>query len=225
MLPALLVLVIGRTINKGIGKDILTHKVYKYWMQVYMPLIGCPVKVSGTQNFAKNTSYIVVINHSSLMDIPVSSPGIPNANKTLAKSSFAKTPLFGYMYKAGSVLVDRSNAASKAASFKAMEQVLKQGLHLCLYPEGTRNKSNAVLQPFQAGAFKLALQTTTPILPAIIKGTNKILPANGPIFWAWPGTITFTFLPPIEVAHLEQNQINVLKETCWTVMHNELIKK
>ena len=85
----------------------------KLWMNVWLFLIGCPVKVSGKDNFKPGISYIVVFNHNALLDVPLSAPYVPGANKTIAKASFAKIPLFGLFYKRGSVLVDRANERSR----------------------------------------------------------------------------------------------------------------
>src|SRR5882757_3728642 len=89
-----------------------THRFVAWsrvWMAVYMPLIGCPVRIRGKQHFAKGENYIVVCNHNSLMDVPITTPGIPGGNKTIAKSEMAKTPVFGMMYRMGSILVDRKS--------------------------------------------------------------------------------------------------------------------
>ena len=69
--------------------------------------------------------------------MPVSSPGIPGGNKTIAKAEMAKIPLFGLIYKTGSILVDRKNEKSRRDSFTKMKEVLDMGLHMCIYPEGT----------------------------------------------------------------------------------------
>jgi 1-acyl-sn-glycerol-3-phosphate acyltransferase len=224
MMPALIVLLIGHAYKKNIQKDIHTHTVFRYWMAIYMPLIGCSVKKVGTEHFKKNKNYIVVLNHNSLMDIPVSSPGIPVPNKTLGKSSFSKAPLFGYMYKAGSILIDRKSARSKAESYIAMKQVLKSGLSICLYPEGTRNKSEHKLLTFQPGAFKLALDTGVDIIPGIITNTKKILPADGPVFWAWPHVIYFTFLQPIAISNYAKQEVEKLSTHCRERMMEVLDK-
>src|SRR6476619_7663588 len=99
-------------------------KVSKVWISVYFFLIGCSIRIRGVQNFEKNKNYIVICNHNSLMDILVITPFIPGVNKTIAKSELAKIPLFGYIYKTGSVLVDRKDKSSRAKSFKTMIEVL-----------------------------------------------------------------------------------------------------
>jgi 1-acyl-sn-glycerol-3-phosphate acyltransferase len=132
------------------------------------------------------------------MDVPLSSPGIPGANKTIAKAGMAKIPLFGLIYKSGSVLVDRKSEQSRKASYTKMKEVLQMGLHMCLYPEGTRNKTNEPLQRFHDGAFKLAVETQKQIIPAVIFYTNIVLPRNK-TFYFWPHKVEMHFLEAIPV--------------------------
>ena len=101
--------------------------VSRVWMNVWLWLIGCPVKVSGRDNFAPGENYVVVFNHNALLDVPLSAPYVPGANKTIAKESLSKVPLFGLFYAKGSVLVDRESEQSRVKSFEAMKQVLRMG--------------------------------------------------------------------------------------------------
>src|ERR1700733_6542947 len=126
----------------------------RVWMGVFLTLAGCPLRITGKEKFRKGQTYIVVCNHNSLIDVPVTFPHIPGGNKTIAKASFAKTPIFGLIYRAGSILVDRNSEASRRESFTKMKEVLDMGLHMCIYPEGTRNKSGQPLKAFHDGAFR-----------------------------------------------------------------------
>lgn len=185
------------------------HPIFRLWMGVYMPLAFCPVFRRGKEHFKKGENYVVVCNHNSFADVPVTSPWIPGPNKTLAKIEMARIPVFGVIYKSGSVLVDRKSEASRRESFNQMAVMLEKGLHLCLYPEGTRNKTDQPLQPFHKGAFKTAIDTQKPIMPALIFNTRGILPDH-PKFWAWPNKIHLHFLPPIETRGLQATDIERL---------------
>lgn len=168
--------------------------VSKIWMNVWLFLIGCPVKVTGKENFKPGQSYIVVFNHNALLDVPLSAPYVPGANKTIAKASFAKIPLFGSFYKRGSVLVDRKNEKSRTQSFDVMKKVLRRGMHMCIYPEGARNRTSEPIKPFYDGAFKLAVITKRDIIPCVITGTKKAMPINKK-FFLLPVRLKMQFLP------------------------------
>lgn len=179
-------------------KTISIFKIFIIWMKVFFVLTGVKRIFKGKEHFKKGENYIVICNHRSFMDVPLSSPGIPGANKTIAKSGMAKIPLFGLIYKSGSVLVDRKSEQSRKASYTKMKEVLQMGLHMCLYPEGTRNKTNKPLQRFHDGAFKLAVETQKQIIPAVIFYTNIVLPRNK-TFYFWPHKVEMHFLEAIPV--------------------------
>ncbi len=193
------------------------HPVFRLWMGVFMPIVGCPIYRKGKEHFKKGQRYVVVTNHNSLVDIPVSSPWIPGPNKTLAKIEMAKIPIFGVIYKAGSVLVNRKNEKSRRQSFLDMENTLKSGIHLCLYPEGTRNKTSEPLQRFYDGAFITAIKAQVPIIPGLIFNTGKILPHNKKL-WARPMPIRFHFLEPIATEGLTLDDVQDLKQKVHTLM-------
>lgn len=193
-------------------------RISRVWMRVWLFLIGCPFRVTGTQYFEKGKSYIVTCNHNSLLDIPLSSPFIPGPNKTIAKMSFAKIPLFGLYYAKGSVLVDRKSEKSRRVSFEKMKWVLRTGMHMCIYPEGTRNRTKEPLKPFYNGAFKLAYETKTDIIPAIISGTKEAVPLHKTFFFL-PKRLEIRFLPPIsskEITALE------LKDKVFHTMYEHI---
>jgi 1-acyl-sn-glycerol-3-phosphate acyltransferase len=169
----------------------------RIWMDVFLFLIGSPMHVKGKENFAPGENYIVLCNHNSFIDIPVSSPAIPGGNKTIAKIEMARIPVFGMLYRTGSVIVDRKSDSSRKESYNKMKDVLAMGLHMCIYPEGTRNKSDKPMNVFHSGAFRLAVDTRKAIIPGIIFNTRKVLPANK-TFYAMPHPVAIHFLPPIQ---------------------------
>lgn len=190
------------------------RQIAKLWMNVWLTLIASPLKVVGKNNFEKGKNYIVVSNHNSLMDVPVTTPYVPGANKTIGKTSFAKTPVFGWVYKRGTVLVDRNSEESRRRSFDDMKKALAQGLHMVIYPEGTRNRTADPLKSFHDGAFKLAVSTKKEIIPTLIFNTKKILPINK-AFYLWPHPIEMHFLPPVNPANMTSKE---LREKVFKVM-------
>ena len=191
-------------------------RVSRIWMNMWLFMIGCPVKVLGKENFKHNKTYIVLFNHNALLDVPLSAPYVPGANKTIAKASFSKIPLFGLFYKKGSVLVDRKSEKSRSTSFDLMKKVLSTGMHMCMYPEGTRNRTAAPLKEFYNGAFKLAIATKKEIIPCVIFGTKKAMPINK-TFFLLPVRLKIQFLPAISAEDISAND---LKEKVFTVMKN-----
>ena len=195
------------------GQDLFIA-ISRVWMTFWLHIIGCPVSVTGKEHFVKNKAYIVTYNHNALLDVPISAPCIPAGNKTIAKTSFASIPLFGWFYRKGSVLVDRNSDASRRKSFEEMKHVLQQGIHMCIYPEGTRNRTKEPLKKFYAGAFKLAVDTDTAILPAVIFNTKKAMPIHKK-FFLWPCRLRLDFLSPVET---NNDSAEELKDKVFKIM-------
>ncbi len=188
--------------------------VSRVWMFIYLNLIGCPLRIKGKEQFKKGTNYVVVCNHNSLMDVPVSTPFMPRPNKTIAKKSFTKVPIFGWIYTFGSVLVDRNSDASRRKSYEEMKRMLAIGLDMVIYPEGTRNRTKDPLKKFYDGAFKLAVDTGKPMLPAILFHTKKVLPAHK-FFYLYPHKLEMHFLPAVSTENITSEE---LKEKVFAMM-------
>jgi 1-acyl-sn-glycerol-3-phosphate acyltransferase len=201
-------------------RTVIVFKIFRAWMKFFFVLTGVKRVITGKEHFQKDKNYIVVCNHNSFMDIPLSSPGIPVANKTIAKSEMAKIPLFGMIYKRGSVLVNRKSEESRRQSFTKMKDVLNMGLTMCIYPEGTRNKTKEPLQRFHDGAFRLAVETRKDIVPAVIFGTKKVLPRKP--FFFWPHKVEMHFLPPVVVANKSSQD---LKEEVFDAMRAAIVSR
>jgi len=193
----------------------------RVWMKIFLTLAGCPLTVRGKEHFKKGETYIVICNHNALIDVPVSSPGIPGGNKTIAKIEMAKIPLFGLLYKTGSVLVDRKSEASRRDSFLKMKDVLDMGLHMCIYPEGTRNITDQPLKSFHDGAFRLALLTKKPIIPSLIFNSRKAMPP-GKTFFLLPYRLSFHFLEPVEIQ--DNDTVEGLKQKLFEMMKEYYLK-
>ncbi|MBM3432095.1 MAG: 1-acyl-sn-glycerol-3-phosphate acyltransferase [Bacteroidetes bacterium] len=189
-------------------------RIARIWMRIWMPLVGCPPRLIGEQNFRAGQSYIVVCNHNSLMDPPMSSAFIPGPNKTIAKASFTKVPLFGWYYRLGGVMVDRKSEDSRRKSIENMRRVLENGMHMCIYPEGTRNRTDQPFKSFYDGAFKLAIDSGHSILPAVIFHTRTILPPQR-FFYFVPHPIVMEFLTPVSPVG---ETVESLKEKVFQLM-------
>ncbi|HEV3221562.1 MAG TPA: lysophospholipid acyltransferase family protein [Puia sp.] len=193
----------------------------RVWMDIFLGLVGCPLKIQGREYFEKGKTYIVVCNHNALIDVPVSCPGIPGGNKTIAKIEMAKIPLFGLIYKTGSILVDRKNEKSRRESFIKMKEVLDMGLHMCIYPEGTRNTTSEPIKPFHDGAFRLAVTNGNSIIPMIIFNSRRANPPDKG-FFLMPVKLFMHFLP--EVAVKQDETVEQLKSRVFDLMKSYIIQ-
>lgn len=126
----------------------------------------------------KNKPYIVMCNHNSYYDIPLSLVALPGSIRMLAKKELLKIPVWGKaMQLTDFVSIDRFNPRRALKDMKYAKKVMERGTILWIAPEGTRSKSGQ-LQPFKPGGFRLAIECGATIIPLGIVGSNKVMAAH-----------------------------------------------
>ena len=156
------------------------HALRLYVKRV-LKLVGVTCKVVNPDNVQPipGQPTIVMCNHSSLYDIPLSLVAFPNHSlRMLAKKELGKIPIMGQgMAAAEFPLIDRQNRAQATKDLEYAKQLLISGILMWIAPEGTRSKSGR-LAPFKKGGFITAIQAGAVIIPMGIRGANAILPAR-----------------------------------------------
>jgi 1-acyl-sn-glycerol-3-phosphate acyltransferase len=143
---------------------------------------------------------IVMSNHQSLYDIPTLFCSVPGRLRMVAKAELFRVPVWGRaMLAAGFVRIDRSDRDKAVASLRETGgSLLASGTRVWIAPEGTRSRTGEVGE-FKSGGFRMALETSTRILPVAIDGTGQVLPAKG--FVVQKGKrVRVTILPPVDPA-------------------------
>ncbi len=209
----------------SIGNNIAARKaiytIIRYWSQAWLWLIGMPVKLIGPK--PPKGKYVVVANHISYMDTLVIFPSIPSYFRALGKKEISKIPVLGFVYKQIVVLVDRSRANSRANSMRLMWSVLKYESNIVIFPEGTFNETASPLKDFYDGAFRLAINAQTPILPMILVDTVDRWHFSH--WWKlWPGKNRVVYMQPVEVAGLQLADLPALKQKVYVEMEAALRK-
>jgi 1-acyl-sn-glycerol-3-phosphate acyltransferase len=162
-------------------------------------LAGIEIEVQGLENLQPKRSYVFMSNHVSNLDPPILVPSIPGRCSVLVKKEVFRIPILGTaMQVADLVPVDRSNRDAAIESVRAAAEVLRRGLSMVIYPEGTRSPDGRLL-PFKKGPFHLAMEASAPVVPVTILGTAKLWPKGT---WAMhPGKATLIFHPPLDSAN------------------------
>jgi 1-acyl-sn-glycerol-3-phosphate acyltransferase len=156
---------------------------------------GIRVRVEGLENVPPpGVSCIFLSNHVSNLDPPVLLPSIPGMTSVFLKQSLMKIPLLGTAMRMGKfVPVARGHSREDAQrSVQAATEALQAGLHITVFPEGTRSPDGKLL-PFKKGAFFLAMQTNAPIVPVVIRGTAGMMRKGS--LKIEPGEAVVRFLP------------------------------
>ena len=195
---------------KGKKAQHLSFIFLKIWAGVFSVLCFYPLEIRNKAYRDSKKSFIYVCNHSSYLDAIAVVLAAPQAFKPLGKREMVKVPIFGAMYKHLVVMVDRSNAESRAQSVEALKEELKLGQSLFIFPEGTMNRGESTLADFYDGAFRIAIETQTPIAPMVLIGASKLLHRDHPLNIK-PGKLTMVFSEPVSVDGLTLEDLPELK--------------
>jgi len=156
---------------------------------------GIRIREVGRENIRPGQNYIFMSNHASNLDPPIEIPRIRERCSVLVKKELFRVPILGTgMHIARLVPVDRSNREAAIESMREGVAVLRTGLNMMIYPEGTRTP-NGKLLPFKKGPFHLAIDSEVPILPMTILGTYEAWPKHR--FTLKPGIVTVVYHPEI----------------------------
>lgn len=159
---------------------------------------GIKVKVEGLDRLDRSRNYIFMCNHVSNVDPPILAPLIPPRTSVLVKKEVFRIPMLARAMRMGSLVpVDRRNREAALGSLSAAGDVLRSGISMMIFPEGTRSPDGRLL-PFKKGPFYLAIETGVPVVPITILGTYEIMPKGR--FAIRPGTATVIFHEPVNPA-------------------------
>jgi 1-acyl-sn-glycerol-3-phosphate acyltransferase len=180
------------------------------------------LKVEGLERISKNTPYIIISNHQSILDILILFC-LKHNWKWISKIENRKVPFLGwYMLMADYIYVDRGNKDSKAEMMLKCEEKLRKGISIILFPEGTRSLDRQI-GPFKLGAFQLALMTDKSILPVVLDGTGGILPKKGIIF-SGKSNLKIRVLDPVHPGSFGTANPEELASKFRNIMIDELAK-
>lgn len=159
--------------------------------------------------------YVVVSNHESWADIFLIST-LPWEMKWLSKDTVFRVPCLGWMmWMANDIPVRRGERSSAARAFGAARNRLAKRVSVMIFPEGTRSRDGSLL-PFKDGAFRIAIETATPILPLAVAGTRRAM-AKGS-FRFQRSRARVEVLDPIETAGLTLADVPSLRERTRTLI-------
>lgn len=165
--------------------------------------------VSGTMIRDPRRPYVAVSNHESYADIFLISH-LPWEMKWMSKETMFKIPCFGWMMRmAGDIQVVRGDRKSVVLAMRAARDRISKKVSVMMFPEGTRSRDGELL-PFKDGAFRLAIETQSPILPLVVAGTRDCM-AKG-TFRFQKARARVRVLAPIDVAGLTMDDVGALRD-------------
>lgn len=196
----------------------------RIWADVWLFMVGVFHKNIYETPHDASQQYIFVSNHISYMDVPVMMKAIRRQHfRVLGKAELGSIPVFGFIFRKAAVSVDRKNPENRAKSILILKSIIKRKISVFIFPEGTFNETHKPLKDFYNGAFKIAIETQTPIKPIICLDTYDRLNYKS-IFSLSPGRSRTVFLKETDVTGLSSNDVSLLKEKVYKQMEEALIK-
>jgi 1-acyl-sn-glycerol-3-phosphate acyltransferase len=184
-------------------RRVVVHFISKLITDTVLGIFGR--EVIGGENIDRKQPYVIVINHTSMMDIMSIYP-LPLVFKWVSKREVYRIPMVGrLLFMHGDIVINRASTkeAMQLVHTRGMEW-LKKGASVSIFPEGTRSKDGEI-HNFKAGAFILAKEAEVPILPVVLDGTNRMIRKG--IFMNWKNRITIKVLPPVSKEEVVERPI------------------
>lgn len=201
----------------------LMYKICSWWADCWFFLIGIRATTIHEQEQSETRPCIFVANHISYMDIPMIVKIIREPIRVLGKQEMAGIPIFGFVYRNAVVMVNRKSPEQRLQSVNRLKEVLRKGISIFIFPEGTFNETGAPLKSFYDGAFRIALETNTPIQPVIFPDTVKRLHFKS-VFSLSPGKCRAVYLPMVDVSAYSQQDQEALKQAVYNQMEAGLLR-
>lgn len=200
------------------------YAICRTWADMVMPLWGILHKNIYEVPHDPSRQYVFVINHISYMDIPMIIKAIRKQHfRVLGKYEMSRIPVFGFIYRNSVVMVERSSAKQRARSVYQLKRIIEKGISIVIFPEGTFNETHKPLKEFYDGAFRIAIETKTPVKPILFLDTYDRLNYKS-IFSLTPGRSRAVYLDEISVDDLTINDITALKKRTHELMEKKLLE-
>jgi len=190
------------------------------WATPILYGMGCIPNILWEQKMERGQSYMLVANHTSMLDIMLMLRVSKNPFVFVGKKELVNIPLFGFFYKRVCILVDREDTKSRTGVYMRAQRRLSQGLSICIFPEGGVPVEHILLDEFKDGAFKMAIAHNIPVVPITFYDNKRRFSFS--VFSGGPGTLRAKVHVFFETAQLQEKEKSVLRAKVREVMLKEL---
>jgi len=176
-----------------------TNDLLQWWAKHFVDVAKINYHIEDPYHLSldKNKRYVIMTNHCSYYDIPLSVLAIKGNIRMIAKQELFYVPLWGKALKVSEFIpLDRKKPRKALAQLEIAKKKLASGIIIWVAPEGTRSK-NGQLQRLKKGAFLLAKHSQSMIIPIYIDGTHRIRP-SGNILFNLKQKVTIHIAKPID---------------------------
>ena len=190
--------------------------------RLMLKMTGARIQVIGEENVPKDRAVLYVGNHKSYFDILLTYSRVPRPTGYVAKKEMESFPILSiWMKRLHCLFLDRKDIKQGLKTILTGIDLIKNGISVCIFPEGTRNKSNDRLLPFKEGSLKMAEKTGCPIIPFAITNSSKLFEDHMP--FVRPCDIIIEYGKPIYPAELPKEEKKFLGAYCRKQIEDMLI--
>lgn len=177
--------------------------IVNWAFRIVIFLSGTKVIVLGEENVPKDTPVLYVGNHRSFYDIILTYVRVPRPTGYVAKKEMLKVPLLSvWMRRLHCLFLDRADVKQGLKTILEAIEKTKEGISICIFPEGTRNKVNDSFLPFHDGSFKIAEKGKIPVVPMTIVNSSAIFEDQMPKIKK--ATVILEYGKPVDMATLDK---------------------
>lgn len=190
------------------AKDISSLRIVQWGFKVILKMTGVTTTVIGEENIP-DEPVLFIGNHRSYFDILLTYSRCRRLTGYVAKKEMEKIPLLStWMKNLYCLFLDRDNMKEGLKTILQAIDYVKNGISICIFPEGTRNRTDAPLLEFHAGSLKIAEKAQCPIVPMTIANAEQIFEAHSPCIRKTKVIIEYG--EPIETKNLDRTQQKAL---------------
>jgi 1-acyl-sn-glycerol-3-phosphate acyltransferase len=173
-------------------------------------LASLHIEYDGLENLESHRPCIYVANHQSGLDMATFGSIYPKNTVAIGKKELLWIPFFGILFFAsGNIMINRQKRVRAIAGLaQAVDAVRRTGVSVWIFPEGTRNRTEELLQPFKKGAFYMAIQAGVPIVPIVSSPLKNVVSWKERQFRG--GRVRIRILPPVETSGLGDADVESL---------------
>lgn len=232
VLFVLLYLIIGipvLAIEWVIGKfhpyaaDISQLRMVQWAFKVILFLSGTKLTVIGEENVPADEPVLYIGNHKSFFDIVITYARCPRLTGYISKLSMKKVPLLSiWMTRLHCLFLNREDIREGLKTILAGIDNIKNGISMCIFPEGTRNKTDDLLLPFKEGSFKMAEKTGCAIIPMALTNSAEIFENHFPFIKSTH--VILEYGTPIYLSDLDKETRKKIGAHCHDIIEEMLLK-
>ena len=163
------------------AKEISSLRIVQAVFRFILWISGVKLTVIGEENVPTDVPVLYIGNHRSYFDIIITYSRCPRLTGYIAKDTMGKVPLLNiWMKRLYCLFLDRTDMKKGLKTILTGIDQIKAGISMCIFPEGTRNKTDDLMLPFKEGSFKIAEKSGCPIIPMAITNSADVLEAHMP---------------------------------------------